>query len=111
MPDVEAALRGLERGIRYTAQAWNTAEGRRGRIADNRKAIFDEQAAIEAQKESLRQEQWRLRKDAATFQHARDDADALRRQVELLTGEREDSRKELRGLLSKVKAVRDELRP
>ncbi len=111
MPAADAALRKLEDALKNLHSAWNTAEGRRGKISENRKVLSQEQDELEQQREQLRQEQWKLRKESATLQHSRDEVDGLQKLVSELTAERDETRSKLRTILSKTKTVRASLRP
>ena len=111
MPDAAAAIKDVERALKELQLAWNSAEGRRGRIGENRKHVAQQQSEVEAQKELLRQEQWKLKKESATLQHARDEAEARGRQIAALTDERNENREQRRAILAKTKAIRGELRP
>jgi hypothetical protein len=110
MSEAALALREVERALKELHLAWNTAEGRRGRIADQRKALAAQKAEMDAQREAVRQEQWKLKKESTTLQHARDEAEAMGQQIAELAREREETRTALRSLLGKVKAVSGELR-
>lgn len=110
MPAADAAMRKLEDALKELHLAWNTAEGRRGKISDNRNALNQQLEELEEQRESLRQEQWKLRKESATLQHAKDEVESLQMLVSELTAERDETRSKLRGILAKAKNVRAGLR-
>ena len=110
MPAADAALRKLEDALKDLHLAWNTAEGRRGKISENRDALNRQQEELEEQRESLRQEQWKLRKESATLQHAKDEVESLQVIVSDLTAERDETRSQLRGILAKAKILRAGLR-
>ena len=110
MPAAGAALRKLEDALNDLHLVWNTAEGRRGKISDNRDALNRQQEELEEQRESLRQEQWKLRKESATLQHAKDEVDTLQKLVSELTAERDETRSQLRSILTKTKSIRAGIR-
>lgn len=110
MAGAEAAVQRLDAALKDLQDAWNMAEGRRGRIADNRQRLSKEHAELEAGREALRQEQWKLKKESATLQHARDEVQVLDRQMAELTVEREAIRKQLTALLAKIKSLSAEIR-
>jgi chromosome segregation ATPase len=106
MPEAAAALRKLEDALKDLHIAWNTAEGRRGKISENRAVLNREQEELDEQREQLRQEQWKLRKESATLQHARDEVDSLQKLVSDLTAERDETRIQVRAILAKTKTLR-----
>lgn len=110
MPLAHAAVRTAERALRDLQLAWNSAEGRRGHIAEQRRALAEQTTELDEQKKQMRQEQWRYRKDSAALQHARDEAETLAAQFEDLRSERGQIQADLRQILQKVKAVSAELR-
>lgn len=110
MPNTEAAVAKIERALKDLQTAWNTAEGRRGRLAEIRQRLAAQQSQLDAEREALRQEQWKLKKESSALQHARDEVERLSEQVAEMEVERDKTRKQLRGILSKIKAVGGELR-
>ena len=110
MPAADAALKKLDDALKDLHLAWNTSEGRRGKISDNREVLTRHQEELEEQRESLRQEQWKLRKESATLQHAKDEVETLQKSVSDLTAERDQTRAQLRGILAKTKTIRAGLR-
>jgi len=107
--ETELALTRLENAIKAVSNAWNTSEGRRGHISENRRELAEAQKLFEEEKETLLQEQWRIRKESATFQHARDEAVRLSAELEAAQNNREEIGHRLRHILLNVKILHKEL--
>ncbi len=110
MPEVDRELDRLEDSLKALARAWNQAEGRHGRIAENRAEVAETQEQLKKDREALRQEQWRTRKESSTLQHARDEAERLSKVIESTRSERHKTQNNLRHILSNIKVLQKELR-
>lgn len=107
---VDAAFARAETALDELRRAWLNAEGRRGRISENREMLAQAQAALEKEMDELRREQWRVRKESATLQHALDQVDALNARIAAFEAERDAVRTMLLRIQCNTKVIDRELR-